>query len=170
MVFAPSVPMSVYLVAVVVGELEHVSASSGGAFPVQMGVWARPGMSTQLQYALDVGVAVLNKYNAWFGIPFPLPKCDMVAIPDFAAGAMENWGLITYRESALLASAATSSQSELLRVSLVVAHELAHQCVPRERGERVAMGPCALVQVEWEPRHDRVVEHAVVERGVRVVC
>jgi aminopeptidase N len=77
-------------------------------------------------YALGIAVNALAYYETVFGIPYPLPKVDMVALPDFAAGAMENWGLVTYRETALLANVSTSSQSELQRVAVVVAHELAH--------------------------------------------
>ena len=65
-------------------------------------------------------------------VPFPLPKLDMIAIPDFAAGAMENWGLITYRETALLYKEGVSAASNRQRIAIVVSHELAHQvkCIP----------------------------------------
>ena len=84
-------------------------------------------MADQLTFALDTAVASLEYYNEFFGVPFPLPKCDLVAVPDFAAGAMENWGLVTFRETALLGTAVLSSTAELERVAVVVCHELAHQ-------------------------------------------
>jgi len=69
----------------------------------------------------------IDLYEQFFGIKFPLPKIDQIAVPDFSAGAMENWGLVTYREIALLYSAAHSSLADKQRVASVVAHELAHQ-------------------------------------------
>ena len=69
----------------------------------------------------------LEFYASYFDVPYPLPKQDMVAIPDFGAGAMENWGLITYRETALLVKEGTSSVGNKQRVAAVVSHELAHQ-------------------------------------------
>lgn len=92
-------------------------------------MWARTSMADQLSFALDTAVATLDHYNGFFGVPFPLPKCDLVAVPDFAAGAMENWGLVTYRETALLGNVSISSVAELERVAVVVCHELAHQYV-----------------------------------------
>lgn len=70
---------------------------------------------------------MLDFYQKAYGIPFPLPKCDLVAIPDFAAGAMEGWGLITFRDTALLYDPTNSDASNKERVATVVAHELAHQ-------------------------------------------
>lgn len=81
----------------------------------------------QVNYAKYIGPKVLKFYEDYFDIKFPLPKVDMIAIPDFSAGAMENWGLITYRETALLYSPNVSSSSSQHRVASVVAHELAHQ-------------------------------------------
>ena len=78
-----------------------------------------------LQYAADTAAAILPAYEALFGVPYALPKLDLAAIPDFSAGAMENWGLITYRETALLASD-TSSILDRRYVALVIAHEMAH--------------------------------------------
>lgn len=80
-----------------------------------------------MEYAKYIGPKVLKFYEDYFDIKFPLPKVDMIAIPDFSAGAMENWGLITYRETALLFSPNVSSSSSQHRVASVVAHELAHQ-------------------------------------------
>lgn len=88
--FEESVPMSTYLVAFVVSDL---SRRDNGSFSV----WARRDALRQADYALSVGPPILKYFEGYFNIPFPLPKIDMVALPDFAAGAMENWGLITYR-------------------------------------------------------------------------
>jgi len=82
--------MSTYLVAFVVSEFSH---KDNGTFSV----WTRRDAIQQADYALQVGPAILKYFEQYFQIPFPLPKIDMVALPDFAAGAMENWGLITYR-------------------------------------------------------------------------
>jgi aminopeptidase N len=88
--FAESVPMSTYLVAFTVSDFEHLSE---GTFTV----WARQDAIEQARYALEIGPRILRHFEEFFQIPFPLPKMDMIALPDFAAGAMENWGLITYR-------------------------------------------------------------------------
>ncbi|KAF2363702.1 Peptidase M1 membrane alanine aminopeptidase N-terminal [Trinorchestia longiramus] len=79
------------------------------------------------QFALDTGVSILTFFEGYFSISYPLPKQDMFAIPDFAAGAMENWGLITYRESSFLYDSSISTTSNLQRVGIIVSHELAHQ-------------------------------------------
>jgi puromycin-sensitive aminopeptidase len=75
---------------------------------------------------LDLAVKALDYYNEWFNIDYPLPKCDLIAIPDFSMGAMENWGLVTYREVALLVDSAKTSSRQRMYVALVVAHEIAH--------------------------------------------
>ena len=85
------------------------------------------GSKERGRYALAGAAKALELYQRQFSIGFPLPKVDMVAIPDFAAGAMENWGLVTYRETALLVDPHLSSPSDRQRVAVVVAHELAHQ-------------------------------------------
>lgn len=82
--------MSTYLVAFVV--CDFVSQTSGN-----FSVWTRSGAIKSAKYALDVGPKMLKFMEQFFGIDFPLPKIDMIALPDFSAGAMENWGLITYR-------------------------------------------------------------------------
>lgn len=87
-----SVPMSTYLVAFLVSDFE-VLKSADNLF----GVWARKEAIEQARYSLEIGPKILKHYEDYFQIKFPLPKMDMVALPDFAAGAMENWGLITYR-------------------------------------------------------------------------
>ena len=77
--------------------------------------------------ALDIATKVLPAYEGMLKVPFALPKLDLVAIPDFAAGAMENWGLITYRETALLLEPEQASIEDKRYVASVVAHEMAHQ-------------------------------------------
>ncbi|PNJ31064.1 ERAP2 isoform 7, partial [Pongo abelii] len=81
----------------------------------------------QTHYALQASLKLLDFYEKYFDIYYPLSKLDLIAIPDFASGAMENWGLITYRETSLLFDPKTSSASDKLWVTRVIAHELAHQ-------------------------------------------
>ena len=85
------------------------------------------GRAEQGLFALDAGIKCLDFYDDFFNTTFPLPKCDMVSIPEFAAGAMENWGLVTYRENALMIDPEKASSITRQRVASVVAHELAHQ-------------------------------------------
>lgn len=94
---------------------------------VQISVWTRPGLAHTAEYALKIAGKILRYYEDFFGIEYPLPKMDMIALPDFNAGAMENWGLITYRETAMLLDNRVSTVSNKQRVAVVVAHELAHQ-------------------------------------------
>ncbi|XP_024875821.1 aminopeptidase N isoform X2 [Temnothorax curvispinosus] len=117
-----SVPMSTYLVAFIVSDFD-VRKSEDGNFRV----WARHDAINQSQYSLNIGPKVLRYYEDYFKIKFPLPKMDMVALPDFSAGAMENWGLITYRETAMLYQEGISTSGSKQRVAVVVSHELAHQ-------------------------------------------
>ncbi|MEK7216984.1 MAG: M1 family aminopeptidase, partial [Chloroflexota bacterium] len=93
---------------------------------VQMRVWATRGKEEQGRYALEQAVRLLDYYNGYFGVAYPLPKLDHIAIPDFAAGAMENWGAITYRETALLFDPANSAAGTRQRILEVVSHEMAH--------------------------------------------
>ena len=90
-------------------------------------IWARSNAIEQTEYARGIAARILRYFEEFFDVPYPLPKQDMVAIPDFGAGAMENWGLITYRETALLVKEGTSSLGNKQRVAAVVSHELAHQ-------------------------------------------
>ncbi|HET8577795.1 MAG TPA: M1 family metallopeptidase [Methylomirabilota bacterium] len=122
--FADTIRMSTYLVAFVVGELEATDPVMVGKTPLR--VWCVPGKKHLARFALDVGAFSLDFFERYYGLPYPGDKLDMLAIPDFAAGAMENLGAITYRETALLVDATAASHSELERVADVVAHELAH--------------------------------------------
>ena len=99
-------------------------------------VYTIPGKKDQGAFALDVAAKTLSFYKDYFGIAYPLPKLDMIAVPDFAAGAMENWGAVTYRETAVLVDDNNSSLATKQWTAMVVAHELAHQWF----GNLVTMG------------------------------
>ena len=124
LVFDKTPVMSTYLLAYVIGDLTHIEKEAADGTVV--GVWMTRGKEEQGQFALDTSVKLLSFFNDYFGIPYPLSKMDHLAIPDFAAGAMENWGCITYRETALLVDPANSSAGTRQRVAEVVAHEMAH--------------------------------------------
>lgn len=116
--------MSTYLLAVIVGPFEAIEASDGKR-PVR--VYTTPGKKEQGQFALEVACKSLRYYEDYFNIEYPLPKMDLIAIPDFASGAMENWGLVTYRETCVLVDPKNTATKTKQWVALVVAHELAHQ-------------------------------------------
>jgi puromycin-sensitive aminopeptidase len=117
--------MSTYLLAWVVSKLASVEGESEAGTAIT--VYATPDHGEHLEYARDFAVRGLNFYHDYFGIPYPLPKLDLVAVPNFAAGAMENWGLVTYRETDLVVDAVNTSLANKQRVAEVIAHELAHQ-------------------------------------------
>uniref|UniRef100_A0A8C9H996 Aminopeptidase n=1 Tax=Piliocolobus tephrosceles TaxID=591936 RepID=A0A8C9H996_9PRIM len=123
--FDVTVKMSTYLVAFIISDFESVSKITKSG--VKVSVYAVPDKINQADYALDAAVTLLDFYEDYFNIPYPLPKQDLAAIPDFQSGAMENWGLTTYRESALLFDAEKSPASSKLGITMIVAHELAHQ-------------------------------------------
>uniref|UniRef100_G3P5P3 Aminopeptidase n=1 Tax=Gasterosteus aculeatus aculeatus TaxID=481459 RepID=G3P5P3_GASAC len=123
--FDASVKMSTYLVAFVVCDFKSVTARTSSG--VQVSVYASPEKWPQTRYALEVAVKMLDFYEEYFNIHYPLPKQDLIAIPDFQSGAMENWGLTTYRETSLLFDPLTSTISDELWVTMVIGHELAHQ-------------------------------------------
>ncbi|XP_008335053.1 endoplasmic reticulum aminopeptidase 2 [Cynoglossus semilaevis] len=123
--FAVSVKMSTYLVAFVICDFRSISATTSTG--VKVSIYAAPEKWPQTHYALDVAVKMLDFYEKYFNIRYPLPKQDLIAIPDFQSGAMENWGLTTYRETSLLFDPLTSSLHDKLWVTMVIGHELAHQ-------------------------------------------
>ncbi|CAJ0963916.1 unnamed protein product, partial [Mesorhabditis belari] len=123
--FKETPKMSSYLLALVIHDFDQVNATTKNG--VQFTIWARKDKKALLSYALKFGIKCIEYYEDLFGIPFPLKKIDMMAIPDFSAGAMENWGLITYRERVLLLDEENGSYDLRRRVSEVIAHELAHQ-------------------------------------------
>jgi len=122
--FATTMPMSTYLVAFVVGPLEVTEAIDCGGVPVR--VVHRPGRGDQTAFALDVAAHALQWFSDYYGLPYPSDKLDLVAIPDFAFGAMENLGCVTFREVLLLVDPGAASQPDLQRVAEVINHELAH--------------------------------------------
>ncbi|XP_041102581.1 endoplasmic reticulum aminopeptidase 2-like [Polyodon spathula] len=123
--FDVSVRMSTYLVAFIVCDFKSVSQITSTG--IEVSIYAVPDKWDQTHYALEAAVKLLEFYEQYFNIYYPLPKQDLVAIPDFQSGAMENWGLTTYRETSLLFDAETSSASDKLWVTMVIGHELAHQ-------------------------------------------
>lgn len=123
--FNKSPRMSTYLVAFIVGELNYIETDK---FRLPVRVYAPPNQDIEHgRFSLELAARTLAFYEKTFDSAFPLPKMDMVAIPDFAAGAMENWGLITYRVVDVLFDEKTSGASTKERVAEVVQHELAHQ-------------------------------------------
>ncbi len=123
--FSPTPKMSTYLLAFIIGDFEYIEKKAKNG--VRVRIYTTPNKKHQAKFALDCAVKTLEFYEKYFDIKYPLPVLDMIAIPDFASGAMENWGAITYRESALLVDEEHSSISNKQWVALVVAHELAHQ-------------------------------------------
>ena len=123
-VFETTPLMSTYLLAFVVGELKCKTALSKNG--VKINAYSVPHLVETTDFALQTAVDAMNFYEEYYDIPFPLPKCDFVALPDFASGAMENWGLITFREQLLLCDKHTSLSTKQY-IAIVVAHELTHQ-------------------------------------------
>lgn len=123
-VFKTTPLMSTYLVAFIVGDLKHVENND---YDKPIKVWATPGLEHLGQYSADIAAKTLAFFDKKFDIPYPLPKLDMVAIHDFSAGAMENFGLITYRTVDLLLDPKNTNVNTMQRVTEVVMHELAHQ-------------------------------------------
>ncbi len=123
--FAETPIMSTYLLAFIVGDIACVEDTTPDG--TLMRVWATRGNEDKGQFALETSIDLLAYFNDYFGIPYPLSKLDHIALPDFAAGAMENWGAITYRETALLVDPENSSAITREVVAAIISHEMAHQ-------------------------------------------
>uniref|UniRef100_A0A671RL93 Aminopeptidase n=1 Tax=Sinocyclocheilus anshuiensis TaxID=1608454 RepID=A0A671RL93_9TELE len=123
--FEVSVKMSSYLLAFIVCDFRSVSGMT--ATGINISIYAVPEKWHQTHYALEAALRLMEFYEQYFNILYPLPKLDLIAIPDFQSGAMENWGLTTYRETSLLYDPDISSASDKLWVTMVIGHELAHQ-------------------------------------------
>ncbi len=118
--------MSTYLLAWVTGELHKKTAYTKSG--VEVSVWATPAQpADSLSFGLDIATRTIDFFEDYFQTPYPLPKSDNVALPDFSSGAMENWGLVTYRETALLADPKTTSSTDKHQAATVITHELSHQ-------------------------------------------
>jgi aminopeptidase N len=122
--FKKTPKMSTYLVAFAYGDMLCKEAKTKDGVLVR--TYATPENVQFTDFALDIAVKCLEFYNNYFDIPYPLPKCDLIALPDFASGAMENWGCITFREQCMLVDPANTSLPTKQYVAMVVAHELAH--------------------------------------------
>ncbi|MBN3287948.1 AMPN Aminopeptidase, partial [Polyodon spathula] len=124
--FQPTAKMSTYLLAFIVSDFKFIESMSDN---VLIRIWARQKAINERQgdYAMNVTGPILKYFESYYNTTYPLPKSDQIALPDFNAGAMENWGLITYRETALLYDPHISSTSNKERIVTVIAHELAHQ-------------------------------------------
>ena len=122
--FAETIVMSTYLVAFVVGPLEATAPIDVDGTPMRV-IYPK-GKGHLTDFALEVGAFCLRHFTNYYGIPYPGDKLDLVAVPDFAFGAMENLGCVTFREILLLVDPATTTQAELLNVTDVINHELAH--------------------------------------------
>lgn len=122
--FETTPKMSTYLLAFVYGDLGYLEARTKDGVVVR--TYATPDKAVFTDFALKVAVDALEFYNQYFDIPYPLAKCDLVALPDFSSGAMENWGLMTYREQALLVDPQNTSLNLKQYVANVVCHELTH--------------------------------------------
>jgi len=122
--FATTPPLSTYLLAIAVGPLEATRPRRVGKTPVR--VWYVPGKGHLARFGAEAAVEALRRLERYFGIPYPYAKLDLVAVPDFEAGAMENAGAVFFRETLLLLDPKTVSIAERKRVAEVIAHELAH--------------------------------------------
>lgn len=122
--FSQSPKMSSYLVALTVGDWKCVSDKTDG---VKISVCTVPGKENLTHFPLEASKAILHYYDNYYGIKYPLPKLDHIAVPDFQAGAMENWGAIIYRETALLVDEKNASVGDKQGVADTIAHEMAHQ-------------------------------------------
>lgn len=124
--FQLSVPMVTYLAVFIVCDFEYIETVTA-VHKIPFRVYGTAQQKNRLQYAMKIGAGIADFYETYFGIPYPLPKLDMAAIPDYSSGATEHWGLITYRETNLIYDPTESSSADKERVADVIAHELAHQ-------------------------------------------
>lgn len=123
--FETSPKMSPYLLAFVIGELHNTSGKTSSG--VDVSIWATQAQTKKsMAFALDIAIRSIEFFDDYFGVPYPLPKADHVALPDFSSAAMENWGLITYREACLLADTSTAVSTKQM-IASVIGHETSHQ-------------------------------------------
>jgi puromycin-sensitive aminopeptidase len=123
-VFAPTVPMSTYLVAFVIGDLEATDPVTGGGTPLR--IWALRGKLHLARFAREFAPFALRFFRDYYGVPCPGEKLDLIAVPDFDAGAMENLGAVLFRETKLLVDEKGATVPELMAVTEDIGHEIAH--------------------------------------------
>lgn len=123
--FEKTPKMSTYLLAFIIGEFEYIEGFTKDK--VRVRVFTTAGKKHQAKFALDVAIRSLEFYNNYFGVAYPLPILDLIALPDFESAAMENWGAVTFRETAVLVDDEHTSFANKQWVAIVIAHELAHQ-------------------------------------------
>lgn len=123
--FEQTPKMSTYLLALIVGELSSKCSESASGVPIC--IYTTPNKIDQTNFALDYAKKVFDLLEGYFDEPYPLQKCDLVAIPDLDSGGMENWGLITFREDLLLFDEELSTLADKQAIALIIAHEIAHQ-------------------------------------------
>ena len=127
-VFAPTRPLSSYLVAIAVGPFDFVDAGKAGKNHIPVRIVTPKGKANQAKYAAEVTATIIDRLETYFGIPFPFDKCDNVAIPlTFGFGAMENAGMVTYAQNLILSDPAIDTEQRQRSYASVAAHELAHQ-------------------------------------------
>lgn len=119
-----NVPMSTYLVAIAVGDLDRLESSVNN---VTFRTWCRSKEVNKTKYALDIGMKFMEFFEDYFQIPYPLPKEDMIAVPTMSFSGMEHWGLITYRETMMLYEEGVTSSDDKEMMTVIIAHEVAHQ-------------------------------------------
>ena len=124
-VFETTPKMSTYLLAFAYGEIGFKESETAGGAKVR--IYATPDKVALTDFALDTTVRALEFFEEYYGVPYPLPKMDIIGLPDFSAGAMENWGLITFRESVLYVDPKSTSVDTKQIVAMIISHELAHQ-------------------------------------------
>ncbi|KAH3863357.1 glutamyl aminopeptidase-like [Dreissena polymorpha] len=123
--FDTSVKMSTYLACFIVCDFSYLEGNSTSGIKVRL--YAPPDRVNQTAYALQVAMTSVDLYTTKFNISYPLPKLDLISVPDFVSGAMENWGLITFRETNILVDPSAASDANKQNVAGVVAHEVSHQ-------------------------------------------
>lgn len=123
--FARTPPMTTYILVIVIGEFDNVAKDSSDGLPLR--VFTPIGKSNQGQKALDVTEQSLHFFESYFKVTYPLPKLDLIAVKDFSASAEENWGLILFRETALLVDDNSTALETKFNIYYVICHEMAHQ-------------------------------------------
>jgi hypothetical protein len=167
-VFATTPSIPTYLLCWCVGRFDSISTVMDNGTNVR--VFAPPAKVKNCRLALDVAVKALDYYRDFFGVAYRLPKMDIVAIEDFPIGAMENWGLLTFKENYVLFDEQDGSVVNKQNVALVVAHEVAHQvCVLISASNGTIYLINYRVSVVWQLGYHFVVDSPLAEGGLRHV-